>query len=113
MNSGWQTSEFWVSTMTSIFGMLVLMGKLTQTEADTLTKAITAAAGAVVTIASMLGYIITRIQLKQSVVEATADAASTVHPASTLNAMVQPTKESGMTGTAADVLQTALTKAGV
>lgn len=72
MIAGVRTSSFWISAVSSVVGLLVLSGVMTSEEGDSLSKAIQAAAGAIVSIATTLGYIVTRTQLKQSVVHATA-----------------------------------------
>lgn len=111
MKAGVATSEMWVSVVTSVVGLLVVTGKITTDEGDTLTKAIQAAIGAVITIASSLGYIVTRTQLKQSVVDGAAYAAakSTPTPADAVTtAAVHPAAVS-----AAEAFHATLTKAGV
>ena len=107
MKAGIQTSECWVSVITSVIGLLVVTGKITTNEGDTLTKAIQAAIGAVITIASSLGYIVTRTQLKQSIVDATTEVATTEGDAPSVTAAaVHPVS-------AVENFHAALSKAGV
>ena len=118
MTPSYQTGEYWISVVTSIVGLLTTMGYMTVDEADHLTKAITALAGAAVTIASTVAYVVTRVQLKQRVVDALADASVIPHPAvsgdpvttvSQAAVDAHPTK----TFTAADALKTAIDNSGV
>ena len=113
MKMGVATSEFWLSLITGIVGVLTASGVVSSDEADHLTKAVQALVGAAITIASSLGYIITRTQLKQSVVAAVSDASCSANPVSEVHPLAVPSAESGLTGTAADAFHTALTKAGV
>lgn len=102
-----------MSVVTSVLGILAMTGVISSEENGQLNKAVQAAAGAVMTLASTIGYVYTRVQLKQSVVLAVSEAATT-EPTSGSNvkaASAECTCNNPMT--TADELHAALTKAGV
>ena len=61
----YMTSEAWVMIITQVIGLLALTGKITSAQADTLTKAAVAIAGAIVSAVSAFGYMQNRTQIKQ------------------------------------------------
>jgi len=116
MKSGLSTSSFWISAVSSVVGLLVLSGVMTSEEGDSLSKAIQAAAGAVVSIATTLGYVYTRLSLKQSVVDAVIEASTTANPTQLSAAMIATeaaNPKALLTGTAVDAFHAALNNAGV
>ena len=119
MIAGCKTSSFWISAVSSVVGLLVLSGVMTSEEGDSLSKAIQAAAGAVVSIATTLGYIITRLQLKQSVVDATTAIVGNAQPpvptAQVMSATTHasPSSSSSSSPSPAAELHAALNNAGV
>lgn len=116
MKPGFKTSECWMAILSSVVGILTASGIVSSDEADHLTKAVQALAGAAITIASTLGYIVTRVNLKQGVVVAASDASCSANPTQLSAAMIATdaaNPKALLTGTAADAFHAALTKAGV
>ena len=70
MNKAWQTTEFWVTLITNGIGVAVLCGAINATEGEELGNALKAIAGGVITIATSLGYIKHRTNLKMAKISA-------------------------------------------
>lgn len=68
MKPGWQTSEFWLTSATTIIGFGVSIGLVSVADAATLTSAVTQSVTAVATIAGavtvILSYINSRTKQK-------------------------------------------------
>lgn len=62
---GVKTSEFYLTIVSSIVGILVTLGYLTPQQGDDLVKAVVAIIGGVLTISSVLLYLYGRFKLKQ------------------------------------------------
>jgi hypothetical protein len=60
MKPGWQTTEFWVSIISGVSGLLVTMGYITTDQATPLVKAVEMIAGGVIMLGSVFGYAISR-----------------------------------------------------
>jgi len=66
MKPGIKTSEFWVTVIISILGVLVALGVITPEQKDTLAQSIQQIAGAVMAAAPVIGYALSRGRAKQS-----------------------------------------------
>ncbi len=64
VKDGYKTSEFYVTLLIQVIGLLTMAGVIEPTQADSLGKAITTIAGATVAIVSALSYINQRKWLK-------------------------------------------------
>jgi len=64
MRAGFKTTEFWTAIITNCVGIAVLFGAVNVTEGEEIGNALKAIAGAVITIATTLGYIKSRTDLK-------------------------------------------------
>ncbi len=62
---GWKTSEFWVMLCSVIFGILILLGVMTNSESNTMLAYVNNIMGSLVTIVSVLAYILSRGKAKQ------------------------------------------------
>ena len=72
MIPAWQTTEFWVTFITNIVGMVTLLGYVTPENAETITAALIQIAGAVLMLATSFGFIKGRTALRQAVIAAIA-----------------------------------------
>lgn len=66
MKPGIKTTEFWVASIASLFGLLATMGVFTPDQASVMSEAIEKLAGALVMGAGALGYTISRGQAKKN-----------------------------------------------
>jgi len=69
MKPGYKTTEFWLAALSSIGGLLVLLGVVNQAEADQIYAAaaqvVQAAAALYLAVAPLLAYIRSRAELKR------------------------------------------------
>lgn len=65
MKSGIKTSEFWVSVVVSILGVLVALGVITPEQQGTLSESVNQIAGAIMAAAPVVGYAISRGSAKR------------------------------------------------
>ena len=72
MKKSWQTSEFWVTLITNVVGVSVLLGVVNAEEGQEIGNALKAIAGAIITIATTLGYIKGSTEVKKAKLEAVA-----------------------------------------
>lgn len=66
MKSGVKTSEFWVSVIISILGVLVALGVITPEQQGTLSESIQQIAGAIMAAAPIVGYALSRGAAKKN-----------------------------------------------
>jgi len=70
MKPGFKTSEFWLTVLAGVFGVVVLFGALTGSEADSIVAAvellIKSVTGLVVALAPLIAYIKGRAEVKQA-----------------------------------------------
>jgi hypothetical protein len=66
VKKAWQTTEFWTHVITNLVGFAVIFGALNAEQGAELTKALTAIAGAVLSICSTLGYMKARVEVKKA-----------------------------------------------
>jgi len=66
---GWKTTEFWTMICSAFFGVLILLGIITNFESNTMLAYINNIAGSCVTIISVASYILSRGKAKQGVVD--------------------------------------------
>ena len=64
MKAGVKTSEFWVSVVVSVLGVLVALGIITPDQQNTLTQSIHQIVGAVMTVVPIAGYALSRGRAK-------------------------------------------------
>ena len=62
---GWQTTEFYVTIVASISGILLALGYLDQPSADALVESVKALSGGIITIVSVVAYIWSRKKAKE------------------------------------------------
>jgi len=65
LKPGYKTTEFWVTLITQILGIVALFGKFTPEQATALTSAMIQIAGAVSTAAASFGYSLSRGRAKE------------------------------------------------
>lgn len=53
----WKTSEFWAALVGNLIGLAVVLGTLTEAQGSEITEAVQTISGAVMAIASILGFI--------------------------------------------------------
>jgi len=75
MKAYYKTSEFWGALITNVVGVAMLMGYVNTEEGEELGNALKAIAGAVLSLASTIGYIHERTSLKKAHVTAISQAA--------------------------------------
>lgn len=67
---GWQTTEFWMTIVSSIAGMLTLFGVVTKEEADSIVvlvqSLVTASIGLALAVAPIIAYIKSRAEIKRA-----------------------------------------------
>jgi fumarate reductase subunit D len=63
--SGFKTSEFWAQLMSSVVGILVMLGYIEPQQADELTQAVTSVIGGLMVLVPMSLYILSRLRIKQ------------------------------------------------
>ena len=66
LKSGWKTTEFWVSIITSMVGILVTLGLFTPDNASSLIQSISMIVGGIVTSVPIVGYAISRGKAKSN-----------------------------------------------
>lgn len=64
MKSGWKTSEFWVAILSSVIGIMVVLGWITPEQQGQLSEAITQAIGGLISIIATIAYIFSRAKVK-------------------------------------------------
>jgi cytosine/uracil/thiamine/allantoin permease len=64
MKSGWKTSEFWVAILSSLVGIMVVLGWITPEVQSQLTEAIAQAVGGLISIVATIMYILSRAKVK-------------------------------------------------
>jgi len=69
MKKAWQSTEFWAAIISNIVGIAVVFGAINANEGEEIGNALKAIAGACITIATTLGYIKGRVELKKSRIE--------------------------------------------
>ena len=74
MKSTWKCTETWVTLITNAVGIAVLCGAINAGEGEEIGNALKAIAGAVISIATTLGYIKSRVDLKCAKIEAVSYA---------------------------------------
>ena len=60
----YKTSEFWIALITNVLGMLVMTGVISTEESQKITSNLQPVIGGIISIASTLGYIFARVQIK-------------------------------------------------
>ncbi len=60
MKAGWKTTEFWKSLISGVIGLCITLGWISPENADKLTTALMQIVGAIIMIAPMVAYIISR-----------------------------------------------------
>lgn len=75
--SGFKTSEFYVTVVSAISGLLIMLGYLSPQQADAFVQAVVAVIGGVMVVASTIVYIVGRIKVKQQVVKTSTLTSST------------------------------------
>lgn len=60
----YKTSEFWIALITNVIGMLVMTGVISTEESQKITSNLQPVIGGIISIASTLGYIFARVQIK-------------------------------------------------
>ena len=73
MKKSWQTSEFWTMLVSNGVGIAVLFGLINAAEGEEIGNALKAIAGAVITIATTLGYMKSRVDVKKARLESLGD----------------------------------------
>lgn len=67
---GWQTTEFWMTIVSSIVGMLTLFGVVAKEEADSIVvlvqSLVTASIGLALAVAPIVAYIKSRAEIKRA-----------------------------------------------
>jgi len=63
---GWKTTEFWTMICSAFFGILILCGVMTNEESNTMFAFVNNIAGSLVTVASVVSYILSRGKAKQN-----------------------------------------------
>jgi hypothetical protein len=70
MKKSWKTTEFWAMLVTNVMGVLVLLGVIGSEQGEEIGNALKAIAGGIVSIATTLGYMKSRTEVKKARVEA-------------------------------------------
>lgn len=70
MKKSWQTTEFWTMLITNVVGIVVLSGAVGAEEGEELGNALKSIAGAAISIATTLGYIKNRTDIKKAKADA-------------------------------------------
>ena len=70
MKKAWETTEFWTMLITNIVGIVVVTGVVGNAEGEEIGNALKSIAGAVISIATTLGYIKGRVEVKKARAEA-------------------------------------------
>ena len=65
MKPGIKTTEFWVSTIIAVFGVLVATGVITPEQNSALSESVTQIAGAIMSAAGAFGYAVSRGNAKK------------------------------------------------
>ena len=63
---GWKTTEFWTMIVSAFFGLLILFGIITNFESNSMLAYINNIAGSLMTVASVVSYILSRGKAKQN-----------------------------------------------
>ena len=66
MKPGYRTTEFWVTVLIQVVGLVAALGFLTPEQADTLSQALTQLGGIVVMVAGQFGYSLSRGAAKKN-----------------------------------------------
>jgi len=74
MKSALKTTEFYATLITNVMGLLMLTGALNADEGEEIGNAAKAIAGAVLSIATTLGYIKSRTDVKRARIDAIQDS---------------------------------------
>ena len=77
MKKSWQTSEFWVTLITNVVGVAVLCGAINAETGQELGNALKSIAGAIISIATTLGYIKSRTEVKKARLDAIQESTYT------------------------------------
>lgn len=80
MQKGYQTSEFYITIITMVVGILVSAGVVVPSHANELITAITTLVGGVVTLVPVIVYIINRTWLKSKALNITQTVTQEVTP---------------------------------
>lgn len=64
MKSGWKTSEFWTAILSSLVGIMVVLGWITPEMQSGLSEAIAQAVGGLISIVATVAYIFSRTKVK-------------------------------------------------
>jgi hypothetical protein len=64
MKSGWKTSEFWTAILSSLVGIMVVLGWITPEMQGALSEAIAQAVGGLISIVATVAYIFSRAKVK-------------------------------------------------
>ena len=70
MKKAWQTTEFWAMLITNLVGIAVITGAVGAEEGEEIGNALKTIAGAVISIATTLGYAKARVDVKKARAEA-------------------------------------------
>lgn len=70
MKKSWQTTEFWTMLVTNIVGIAVVTGVIGSTEGEEIGNSLKSIAGAIISIATVMGYIKARVEVKKARAEA-------------------------------------------
>ncbi|MFC1453668.1 hypothetical protein ACFLQL_00625 [Verrucomicrobiota bacterium] len=65
LKPGMKTSEGWLSIVVAVLGLATTLGYVTPEQSSQLATAIPQVVGGIVTIATVLGYIVSRTKLKE------------------------------------------------
>jgi len=76
MNQGWKTTEFWTMIVTNGIGIALAFGLVNAEQGQEIGNGLKAIAGAVISIASVLGYMKNRTAIKQAEIAAKISACS-------------------------------------
>lgn len=67
LKPGYKTSEFWITLLTTVAGILVATGHLTPIQADEFVQAVISVVGGATTIAATVAYLYGRMELKRPI----------------------------------------------
>ena len=70
MKKAWQTTEFWAMLITNLVGIVVVTGGVGTEEGQEIGNALKSIAGAIITIATTMGYIKGRVDVKKAKADA-------------------------------------------
>ena len=76
MKKSVKSSEFWIALVTNLVGIAVIMGSFTDEQGAEITKSAQAIIGGVIAIATSLGYIKARVEIKKARANAAANGVS-------------------------------------